>query len=249
MPGRRRDAGVTLIEMLIAVTLFSLLTVGMAIAMRVGLTAFAKTGDKLMENRRVAGAQRALQEELEGMVPIQAPCLGGGKESGGGRFVVFQAEEQSMRLVSTFSLQQGWRGQPQLLELFVIPGADGGGVRLVVNEIPFSEFAAGQTCLGQFPDPVFQIAVPRFAPVVAMDHSFVLADKLAYCRFAYLGVGPDGPQPPAPIWRQHATGLGWPLAIRVEMAPLEANPSRLQPITVVAPMRVYRAPGIQYADF
>jgi len=33
---------------------------------------------------------------------------------------------------------------------------------------------------------------------------------------------------------------GWPVAIRVEMAPLVADPSHLQPITVTAPIRIHR---------
>ena len=51
-----------------------------------------------------------------------------------------------MRLVSTFSLQQGWRGPAEILEMFVIPGEDGEGVRLVVNETPYSRMAAGGAC-------------------------------------------------------------------------------------------------------
>src|SRR6185437_10387932 len=114
----RRDAGLTLIEVLIAVTLLSMLTVGMAIAMRVGLSAFAKTDEKLMDNRRVAGAQRALQNELEGLMPVAVRCTGGG-QAAGFQFPMLQADEDRLRLVSTFSLQQGWRGQPQILEMFV----------------------------------------------------------------------------------------------------------------------------------
>lgn len=248
MRTRRRDAGVTLIEVLIAVTLLSMLTVGMAIAMRVGLSAFAKTDDKLMDNRRVAGAQRALQSELEGLMPVLVHCTGA-MEATGFQFPMLQADEDRLRLVSTFSLQQGWRGQPQILEMFVIPGEDGKGVRLVVNEIPYSAFTAGQACMGVIPDPVFHISVPHFAPVVAGEHSFVLADKLAFCRFSYLGMGPDGPSPPEPIWRKHATGLAWPQAIRVEMAPLAADASKVQPITVIAPLRIHRSPDVQYGDY
>ena len=67
MTRARSTAGVTLLELLIAVSLLSLLTLGMLMAMRVGLMAYAKTGDKLMDNRRVTGAQRILQDELMGL--------------------------------------------------------------------------------------------------------------------------------------------------------------------------------------
>src|SRR5262249_15575764 len=139
--------GVTLMEVLIAVTLLSLLSTGMLFAMRIGLSAFARTGAKLMENRRVAGAQRILEQELQGLIPVLARC----GESGPG-FGFFQGEEQTMRLVSSFSLQQAWRGQPQILELFVIPREEGRGVRLVVNEIPYTgPPSVGRLCMPRGP--------------------------------------------------------------------------------------------------
>jgi type II secretory pathway component PulJ len=133
---RRREAGVTLIELTVAVTLLSLLSLGMVMAMRVGLSAYAKTESKLMDNRRVAGAQRIAQQELEGMVPAFVLC---GSDSGstGSRAVLFQGAPDSISMVSTYSLQEGWRGQPQILQLFVIPGEEN-GVRLVVNEFPYN---------------------------------------------------------------------------------------------------------------
>ena len=145
---RRPTAGVTLMELLIAVLLLSLLSVGLLFALRIGLNAYSKTQTRLMDNRRVAGAQRILEQELEGLVPVVAPC-GAGTEGGGTATQFFQGEPETMRLVSTFSLQGAWRGQPQILEIFVIPGAEGRGVRLVVNEIPYQgPLAAGRLCLG-----------------------------------------------------------------------------------------------------
>ncbi|HWB84998.1 MAG TPA: prepilin-type N-terminal cleavage/methylation domain-containing protein [Bryobacteraceae bacterium] len=246
--GRRRSrAGVTLIEVLIAMTLLSLLSVGILIAMEVGLSAFGKTDTKLMDNRRSAGAERILEQELEGMVPVVAPC-GIGPKSTGTNLAFFEGEAQVMRLVSTFSLHGAWRGQPQILELFTIPGEEGAGVRLVVNEIPYiGPATAGQLCLGQQPDPVTGLSTLHFAPVEARPNSFVLADKLAYCRFSYLTPSPQPNQPPRwlPTWTQP----GWPLAVRVQMAPLEPDRSRVQPISVTAPVNFHRAPEIQYGDF
>src|ERR1039458_4398089 len=178
---RRATAGVTLMELLIAISLLSLLSVGLLFALRIGLTAYSKTQSRLMDNRRLAGAQRILEQELEGMVPVVAMC-GAGAEGGGTRSAFFQGEPQTMRLVSTFSLQGAWRGQVQILEIFVIPGADGRGVRLVVNELPYpGPLAVGKICLGQ----------GKFLPASPSPNSFVLADKLAFCRFSYLGTPKD----------------------------------------------------------
>jgi type II secretory pathway component PulJ len=121
---RRSTAGVTLMELLISVLLLSLLSVGLLFALRIGLSAYSKTQTKLMDNRRVAGAQRILEQEIQGLVPVVAPC-GVGTEGGGTPHQFFQGEPDTMRLVSTFSLQGAWRGQPQILEIFVIPGAEG----------------------------------------------------------------------------------------------------------------------------
>jgi prepilin-type N-terminal cleavage/methylation domain-containing protein len=237
------EAGVTLIEVLIAITLLSMLSVGMMMAMQIGLAAFAKTDSRLMDNRRVSGAQRLVEQELEGMMPVVAPCGRSGVKIG-----FFQGEGQTMRLVSTFSLQQAWRGQAQILELFVIPGEEGMGVRLVVNEIAYpGPLGAGQLCLGLAPDPLTGSSVPHFIPVIPSPNSFVLADKLAYCHFAFLSQGPQPNSPP--IWTETWSRPGWPLAVRIDMAPLTPDPSRLQPISVVAPIYIHRSPEIPYADY
>jgi len=230
--------GVTLIEVLIAVTLLSLLSVGMFLAMRVGLNAYTKADTKLMDNRRAAGAQRILEEELEGFMPVMALC--GASLGPAGPMIrtpFFQGEPDVLRLVSTFSLQQGWRGQPQVLEMFVIPG-EPKGVRLVVNENLYTgPVGAGRFCT----------ATRQFLPVEAGPQSFVLADKLAFCRFTYL-IPSRNPNDP-PVWQPEWTNPQiWPLAIRVEMAPLETDPSVVQPITVTAPIYLHRNPGTNYGD-
>jgi prepilin-type N-terminal cleavage/methylation domain-containing protein len=238
---RRAQAGVTLMEVVVAVTLLSLLSTGMLVALRIGLNSFSKVDTKLMDNRRVAGAQRIVEQELEGLMPVVSPC---GKAPV--RMAFFQGEPQTMRLVSTFSLQQAWRGRPQILEIFVIPG-ESRGVRLVVNEMPYTgPETAGMLCLGMVPDPQSGRPVPRFAPVGAGPRSFVLADQLAYCRFRYFTQPPDPKLPP--VWTESWTRQGWPLAVSIDMAPLERDASRLQPISVVAPVHVLRSPEIVYDD-
>lgn len=243
---RRGQAGVTLIELMVAVTLFSLLSLGMVMAMRVGLSAYAKTETKLMDNRRVAGAQRMVQQELEGMVPAFAMCGANSQGNPGMRAVLFQGAPDSLWMVSTFSLQQGWRGQPQLLELFVIPGEES-GVRLVVNEIPYTGArGAGQYCTGtvQVPNAISRLA--QMIPTMAGPQTFVLADKLAFCRFSYYTPAISPYDPPA--WQPNWSAKGWPLAVRIEMAPATTDPSRLQPIAVTAPLHIRRDPDKVYTD-
>jgi hypothetical protein len=141
-----------------------------------------------------------------------------------------------MRLVSTFSLNGAWRGVPQILEIFVIPGPK--GMRLVVNETPYAGPAsAGRFCLG----------INRYLAASPGPQSFVLADQLAFCRFSYLDQVPDGGKPA--VWAPIFMGANWPKAVRVEMAPLVPDPARLQPISLTAPIRIHRAPEVPYADY
>lgn len=239
----------TLIEVLVATTLLALLLGGILFAMRIGLNAFVKTDSKLMDNRRVAGAQRILESELSGLIPVVAPCNGPSPAAGaqGPNFAFFQAQAQSMRMVSGFSLQDGWRGIPQILEFTVIQGEDGVGVRLVVNEIPYGgPLQIARLCTGI--EKGNGLELPQFPPVQAGEKSFVLADKLAYCRFTYEWASLEKTEPKPPTWSPTALNVMWPMAIRVEMAPVVPDPSILQPLTVTAAVHIHVLPSIGYND-
>ncbi len=240
---KRSTRGVTLLELLIVVTLLSLLSVAMFTAMRIGLSAFTKADNKLLANRKAAGAQRILRSQIEGLVPVFALCAASDPASNStARMPFFGGTPAALYLVSTFSLQEGWRGQPQILQIFVIPGEDR-GVRLVVNEVPYTgPLSAGRFCRISAQDGLLQ-----FPPAQAREQSFVLADKLAYCRFAYLAeaVGPTLPETWQPVWNKPIL----PLAVRIEMAPLDPDPSEVQPISVTLPIYLRRDPTVAYGDF
>lgn len=250
MAVRRSQRGVTLMEVLIAVSLLSLLSAGMLTAMRVALDAMNKSNDRLMANRRVAGVERIVLQQVAGFMPVMALCMSV-PEAPLTRMPFFQGEPQTMRFVSTYSLEEAWRGMPRILEYLVIPGEEGEGVRLVVNEIVYTgPLGAGSLCMGRLPDPMMGGTVPRFRPAEAGPHSFVLADRLAMCRFSYLQAPPVGAPPGAPdLWRPNWVAEAWPLGVRIEMAPLEPDPGRLQPVTITAGIPVRRSPQIEYGDY
>jgi prepilin-type N-terminal cleavage/methylation domain-containing protein len=240
-----RQAGLTLLEVIIAVTLVSMLSTGILMAMRVALDALQRANSKLMDNRRVSGAQRVLEQQIAGFMPVQTTCAGS-QDAVPTPIVFFQGAPQSMRMVSTYSLQEAWRGHPLILEFQVVPGVEGQGVRLVVNEIPYTSAMAGLMCIGLTPDPQLGGNIPRFLPIQVGPQSFVLGDKLAWCRFSYLE--PAKPPQVTEHWRPDWVKTRWPLAIRVEMAPLIDNPSRLRPLTITAAVRISRSPDITYID-
>ncbi|MEO7142514.1 MAG: prepilin-type N-terminal cleavage/methylation domain-containing protein [Bryobacteraceae bacterium] len=238
----RADSGVTLIELLISVTLVSMLIVGMLFAIRVGLTALDRSNSRLLMSRRVVSVERILQREIADAIPVGAPC----GAPNGPKFSFFSGDAQSLHIVSSYSLQEASRGYPRILEFQVIPGANGEGVRLIVNERYFNGPAsAGALCTGVSADPLGGGPAPHFARVSIGPASFVLADKLAYCRFLYRESLP----PPVlekwwPAWSRPLL----PSAVRIEMAPLRVDPAGLPLLTVTVPIHVNRDPLEQYAD-
>ena len=235
----------TLIEVLIAVSLVSLLSVAILMAIRTGLNAMQKTNSRLMDNRKSVGAQRVLEQQFAGFMPVFADCVPapGAPPT---RIPFFQGEPQSMRFVSSYSLEEANRGFPQILEFQVIPGANGEGVRLVVNEHLYTgPRGAGMFCLGRAMDPVARGMVPRFPPILPGPRSFVLADRLAACRFVFRRVMPP---PIMEQWEPRWVRQEWPSAIRVEMIPLQRESSRIPQMSLTVPLRAQKDPEFQYAN-
>lgn len=243
---KRRRAGVTLLELLIAVTLLSLLVAGVLTAMRAGMTALSRTNARVIANRKAVGAQRILEQQLAGFMPVIAECNAGGGQGPFTKVAFFQGELETMRFVSTYSLGDASRGVPRILEFQVIPGENGAGVRLVVNEHFYTGgLGAGRFCLGVGMDPVLGVGATQFTPVQTGPGSFVLADKLASCRMMY-----REPMPPPQFERWVAKWVQpyWPTAIRIEMTPLEADPSKVLPTTLTVPVFVNKAVAGVYFD-
>lgn len=234
------EAGVTLIEILIAVSLLSLLSVGVLIAMRIGFNTLDKVDSRLLTDRRISYARRILESEIAGFTYTAADWHPGTPEY---RIIPFtQWEPQTMRFVTSYSLQDSWRGRLQIAALQVIPGAEGEGVRLIINEMPYTGALQAGSAIGSIDTD----GTVHFTPVTAGPQSFVLADHLAYCRFSYLVPRPEAPfQAWLPDW---ITRDRLPFGVRIEMAPLAANGSGLHPSTMVAAIHVNRTPGFIYAD-
>ena len=236
----RRDAGVTLIEILIAVSLLSLLSLGVLLAMRIGFNTMDKTDAHLVQNRRVANSRKIIENEFNGLMVTQALWQPAPENY---QLIPFmQWEEQRMRFVTSYSLQDAWRGRPQIAALTVIPGEHNVGVRLIVNETPYT----GQAQAGQYISGIDN-GIVSFAPILAGAASFVLADRLAYCRFSYLE---PSFEPPFRNWRPDWIRNDMlPLAVRIEMEPLDHTPAELHVTTVTAPLSVNRSPQmLNYTD-
>ena len=236
--------GVTLIELLVSITLLSLLSVGLLMTLRVGINAMDKANAKLMANRRVASVERIMRTEIGDLIPVVATCATEGEQVPTG-LMYFDGRPQSLRFVSAYSLQEASRGVPRILDLQVVPGDRGQGVRLVVNELPYSPQMAGATCMGTLRDPDRGITMGVFRPIPVGPGSFVLADKLAYCRFSYRDFQPP---PLGERWLPEWPLGKWPTAVRIEMAPLGPDPAKLPLMSLTVPVRVNRQPYETYGQ-
>jgi prepilin-type N-terminal cleavage/methylation domain-containing protein len=243
---RKRQRGVTLMELLVAMTLLSLLAIAVLFGFRIGLNAMERSNARVIANRRVLGVERIITQQIAGFMPVKADCFSS-PQSPPARLPFFQGEAQTMRFVSSYSLDEASRGYPRILEFQVVPGKDGEGVRLVVNEFWYTgPLSAGGACAGVINDPAAGAPRMIFRPVQVGPTSFVLADKLAQCVFFFK----EERQPPqSDIWVQRWIRPRAPNAIRIEMTPLSTDPSRLEVPPIVAPVRITRDPMMQYTDW
>ncbi|MBI2687911.1 MAG: prepilin-type N-terminal cleavage/methylation domain-containing protein [Acidobacteria bacterium] len=242
---RRNQRGITLLELLIAITIMALLSAGILYAMRVGVGAMEKTNDRFLKNRRVLGVEKALAAQIAGLMPVTVECLGA-SGAPGGKAVMFQGDPLSMRFVSSYSLQEGARGYPKLLEFTVITGENGNGVRLIVNELPYSgPYSIRGACVGTQADPVTGQPAPLFIPISPRPDSFILADKLAAVRFLYRD---EIPPPLLERWYPKWMFNKLPSAVRIEMVPLETGAANLHVTTTTIPIRITANPMLTYAD-
>jgi prepilin-type N-terminal cleavage/methylation domain-containing protein len=210
---RPRQAGMTLVEMLLAITIFAIVSVSIGFILRTGFTTLDQINSKVNFNRRVIGSQKALEQILNGLIPVVTPC--------GGRPVGFQGSNTMMRFVSSYSLTEGSRGRPQIVELFTIKNDRGPGVRLLLNEYPYQ----GKRSL----------SVMCGLPPTATPNSFILADRLANCQFRFrrmetqLGIE---------MWLTEWIVPEWPSGISVDLAPVEVLANQIQPRPVFVPILV-----------
>jgi hypothetical protein len=208
----RPEAGVTLVELLIAITLVAALSVGMLMAIRSSLITMDKINGRLESNRRVLGLQQIVSGQIGGVIPIKGCAL--------------QGSPQSLRLVTTYSVDEGARGFPRVVAFSVEQDPEG-GMRLVETESPYSGGCQGG-------------GAPSAKPLI-------LADNLASARFMY-----HEPQRPnsaglgtwVPAWNDPVL----PSAVRLETEPLKAMASNLPSLTVNVAIHITKQPTLQYID-
>lgn len=240
-PRTNSRAGMTLIEILVAVTLLGILSVGLVTALQVAAGAWSSSRNARGQDRRIANANALLHAQFAGVTPVEPLILRPDLAIPAGPF--FQGEPTAMRFVSSYSMTSGVRGGLQIVELQTSPGQE--GTRLILTQTPYQ----GPLSVGRFIIGAEPLAEPRsyhvlFTPLQVRPDSLIVADRLAEVRFSYLR-GPRGPNEPdvwVPVWDQPQQ---LPQAIRVDLQPLE-DVGRLRPVAIVSEVRArYGRPRIE----
>ncbi len=124
---RTRQAGFTLMELMISITLVAAIATGMLLAMRGGLLSLNKTQTRLDENRRALGVQR------DSLCNSRERCRPGLACSGQLSPYAFRGTATALQMVSTYSIAEGSRGTPHIVEYQVAPD-EGATLKLIVYE-------------------------------------------------------------------------------------------------------------------
>jgi len=226
----RSERGVTLLELMIAITLVAGLSTGMLMAMRTSLLTYEKTAKRLESNRRFVKTQQMLSDQISAVMPVQGACpRDDGQIVGVASFL--SGSENTLRLVSSYSIAEGSRGYPQIVEYRVI-AEQRGSVRLVATERPYT-------------GP--QSTTPSCGGAPASGESYVLAEHLAYCRFSYHEPYDQNrfiETPWLPLWDKPLL----PAGVRIEMRPVVPDAGGLSVLGVTVPIQVNRDPRMIYVD-
>ena len=229
---RHGERGVTLIELMIAVSLTAVITVGLLFALRTSIVAYEKTSDRLHSNREQLGRNQILSRELGGAMPVMSAC-------GTSNVPYFFGAPDSLRMISSYSIAEGFRGYPQILE-FQTRRSSSGGLQLVVIEHPYTGPASTAPLCGS--SDAFGFSGTDAEP-------FVLADDLAACTFSYLGIpNPLASKQEANWTATWTSSNSLPLGIKVEMKPRAEPGGGLPSVTVTAPIHVDRDIFRSYPD-
>lgn len=230
-PGHRNQRGVTLLELMIAVTLVAGLSTGMLMAMRTSLLTYEKTAKKLESNRRFVKTQQILSNQIAAVIPAQGQCVPS-EDQPVAVAPFLRGSADALRLITSYSIAEGARGYPQIVEYRVLR-SDRGGVQLVATEYAYTGPSSTTPFCSGGPAPGGTV--------------YVLAENLAYCRFSYHE--PYNPNtfaetPWLPLWDRPAL----PAGVHIEMRPIVPQSGGLSVLNVTVPIKVDRDPLLVYDD-
>ncbi|MBI2819130.1 MAG: type II secretion system protein [Acidobacteria bacterium] len=217
------ERGFTLMELLVSMTVISLLAVTILFGWRIAAGAWGRANELVEEQRRVAAIHQVLATQMAEMTPV-SPWLRHGNAT-----VFFQGEQQTARFLSRYSLGSRSRSGLFRIEYQIVDGNDG-TQQLLLNEIPVgntNDLGALRTGSEQSPAGVLL----RFAPFERTARTRLLFQELTEAHFEYYRpTGSSGPGGWVSEWRGQGNELPRAMAIRFNTRPV---PNRLHTATII----------------
>jgi prepilin-type N-terminal cleavage/methylation domain-containing protein len=221
-------SGFTLLELLISMTIVSLLATTVLFGWRIAASAWEKASTHLERARTVTETSHLLEEQMAFMVSYQVRTPAGSTE------LFFQGEPQTARFLSRYSL--AGRSSSGLYRVeYQIADGPAATKQLWMNEFPVrsrEELAP----LFQGPDPASASRTMRFVPVERGPQTRLLLEGLTGCRFEYYKPA-VATQPGA--WMDHwpdramAANAELPRAMAIQIV-VTGESADLKPVSIVA---------------
>jgi len=223
----RGESGLTLLELIIAITISGLVALAVTVSLRIGVRAWEKSQGAVLALRRQANAADLLPAQLGGgVMRIVEVELFNRRQ----RMPFFFGDETRLVFLSTYSAAQHGRGGMVVADYFVEQQPDRTW-KLWLNEQPalddewLARWVVGTVATSEGGEK------PQLRPFDA-DRAMLLFQGLAECRFQYLRETSATAEWVAP-WSLLANPYV-PPAIRLQLAQGTSGAARLAPTPVYA---------------
>jgi len=224
----RSQIGITLIELLVAITLLGFVSLGLLFAMRVGISAWQRANARMSADRAVVAAGDLLTAQLGG---ARARNIGWGERERRVAFLYFEGIPDRLRFLTDYSVATRTRGGVWLAEYWFEHNA-ANECRLLYNESPWRSDDDAASTIEQVVQEPAGVRV-TFRATVKGPSTRILYSGLHDCTFEYL-IEPSGrPVFWSSSWSDSASGARFlPHAVAVRFKAAEGK--GIAPVATVA---------------
>lgn len=190
----RRDSGFTLMELLVSITLMSLIAVAIHSGFRLTLNSWEKGEKALQRQRTLHFVLDLISRQVGSMVPYYSRQQLEGTPVD---VLLFHGSAQAVRFVSSFSSEGRAADGLRLVEYFLADSPTGEGKALLINEtaLPGNSELVG-TVFTSFSRSEDNYVVAEFSTFVSRRDSTVLVEDLAEAHFEFPKKDKDEDIPP-----------------------------------------------------
>lgn len=176
-----KQAGVTLMELLVAITLLGLVSLGLLFAMRVGVSAWQRASARMSADRSTVAAANLLTAQLGG---ARAKYVEWSDRDRRASFLYFEGRSDRLRFLTDYSVATRARGGVYLAEYWFEHNA-ANECRLLYNESPVHSDADALSTVAEVVQAPAETVI-TFRAAGRTTSTRILYSGLSGCSFEYL---------------------------------------------------------------